>query len=500
MSKIRTRFAPSPTGDPHLGNLRSALFAWLFARHNNGDFIIRIEDTDKTRFVPGATERILEALEWLSLDWDEGPVSSRASQPHSLTASEFKEKGDLGPYFQSKRLDIYKKYALELVEKGRAYWCDCTPERLIKMRKKQQEKKEPPIYDGKCRRLGLIQKQGSVIRLKIPREGETSFQDLIRGKITFQNKLIDDQVLLKSDGFPTYHLANVVDDYLMKISHVIRAEEWLSSTPKHLILYKAFNWQAPEFAHLPMILGADKSKLSKRHGAVSILEYKKQGYLREAMLNFLALLGWNPGGDKEVFSKQELIKEFSLEKVQKAGAVFNQEKLDWLNGIYIRQMSTKDLLQRLKGYLAKNDKLWLGDAVFDLIKRIELVKDRMRKLSDFAPLTDFIRKLPDYDSALLIPKKSNLETTKKALNLAHQLLNNIIVQGSKTADNIQAGELRQLFDKMGQCEGLSRMELLWPLRVALTGQEKSPDVFGIAEILENNESLKRIEKAIKYLR
>ncbi|MEK9166035.1 MAG: glutamate--tRNA ligase, partial [Patescibacteria group bacterium] len=337
--QITTRFAPSPTGAPHIGNIRTAIFAWVYARSHKGRFLLRIEDTDRSREVSGATEAIIDSLEWLKLDWDQNPKFSNL-------------------IFQSQRLAIYQKYAEELVKKGCAYVCTCSEERLKELRERQIAAKQPPKYDGCCR--GKIQNskfkiQNYVIRLKVPHEGQTEFFDIIRGKVKFENNLIDDQVLLKSDGYPTYHLANVVDDHLMGVTHVLRAEEWLSSTPKHLLLYKFFGWKPPRFAHLPMILGKDRSKLSKRHRAVSLLEYKKQGYLQEAIFNYLILLGWRPQTDQEIFSRLEIIKQFSLERVQKSPAIFDQEKLDWLNGWYIRQMSASELLDRLIEYGQKFD-------------------------------------------------------------------------------------------------------------------------------------------------
>lgn len=360
MKNYRVRYAPSPTGEPHIGNMRSALFNWLFARHHQGKFFLRIEDTDQNRIVPNSLEKILEALKWLKLDWDD----------------------DL--YIQSKRLDIYQKHAQELVKANKAYYCYCSEERLRKLKEEQKKKKITIMYDGRCRSISNRQSPSAkkyVIRLKVPKEGQTEFNDQIRGKVSFENKYIDDQILLKSDGWPTYHLANVVDDHLMEISHVIRGEEWLSSTPKHILLYQAFNWPIPQFVHLPMILGSDKKKLSKRHGSLSVLEFRDQGYLAEALLNFIALLGWHPKEkskiapqiqeqksknnfkgetEKEIFSREELIKLFRLEDVQKGAAIFDFEKLNWMNGYYIRKMNLEDLTKMTIPFLEKTS----------LIKRI----------------------------------------------------------------------------------------------------------------------------------
>ncbi|MBI4231980.1 glutamate--tRNA ligase, partial [Candidatus Peregrinibacteria bacterium] len=324
---IKTRFAPSPTGYLHVGGLRTALYSYLFARKNKGKFILRIEDTDQERYVEGALENLMKTLHWAGLEYDEGPMPDGS------------EKGGHGPYIQSKRSEIYREQVQKLLDSGHAYRCFCSKERLDEMRERQKSNKEATMYDRKCLDLpeSEIQKNLEagipfVIRQKVPYE-LIKFKDLIRGNVQFHGKTIDDQILVKSDGFPTYHLANVVDDHLMEITHVIRGEEWLPSTPKHIALYLAFGWQAPEFAHLPLLLNEDRSKLSKRQGHVAVEEYIKAGYTKEAVLNFVAFLGWNPGAgeEKEIYTLTELVEAFSLEKVHKAGAIFNLEKLDWFN-------------------------------------------------------------------------------------------------------------------------------------------------------------------------
>jgi len=310
---VRTRFAPSPTGHLHIGGLRTALYNFLFARHHKGIFIIRIEDTDQTREVAGAREEILDILKQVGLNYDEGPDVG----------------GKYGPYVQSERLELYRKHAEELAKNGAAYWCTCSAERLEKMREEQQKRGDVPKYDGACRdALRPGSGQNAVVRLRVPEGRTITFVDAIRGEVSFQSADVDDQVLLKSDGFPTYHLANIVDDHLMKITHVIRGEEWLPSTPKHVLLYEAFGWEAPTFAHLPLILNEGGGKLSKRSGHAAAMDYVKEGYLPEALLNFLALLGWNPRGDEEIYSLDELIASFDITKVNKGGAVFSMEKLD----------------------------------------------------------------------------------------------------------------------------------------------------------------------------
>ena len=318
-SNIKTRFAPSPTGELHVGGARTALFAYLFAKHSGGEFLLRIEDTDRERFVEGATERIIDSLKWLGII------------PDNLN--------DI--LVQSKRLEIYKKHAFELIQNGKAYICTCSQEKLAADREKQQKEHIPTRYEGHCRKAGIklsdLSECGYVVRLKMPESGKIVVDDLVRGKVEFEAGLMDDQVILKSDGYPTYHLASVIDDHLMQITHVIRSEEWLPSTPKHLVLYEAFGWEKPYFAHLSMILGTDKSKLSKRHGATSVLDYKELGYLPEALVNFMSLLGWNPKNEREFFTLSELVKEFDIKNVNIAPAIFDQLRLDFVNENYLRE-------------------------------------------------------------------------------------------------------------------------------------------------------------------
>ncbi|MCJ8347156.1 glutamate--tRNA ligase, partial [bacterium] len=326
---IRARFAPSPTGYMHVGSVRTALYNYLFAKKHKGSYILRVEDTDQTRKVDGSIESLIEVMSQLSLNHDEGPVSNGVS-------------GDFGPYYQSERLDIYRKYIDQILESKKAYRCFCTSERLDEMRAEQTEKGLATRYDKKCVTLSeedsikRAQNEKHVIRLNIPSNETIVVNDIIRGKIQFNSDEIDDQVLLKSDGFPTYHFANVVDDHLMEISHVIRGEEWLLSTAKHVLLYDCFGWTVPSFAHLPLLLNPDKTKLSKRQGDVAVEDFLKAGYLEEALVNFLALLGWHGESDQEIFSLEQLVEQFSLERVSKSGAVFDREKLDWMNGQYIK--------------------------------------------------------------------------------------------------------------------------------------------------------------------
>lgn len=471
MSKqIRVRFAPSPTGAPHVGNIRTALFTWLFTRHNQGVFILRIEDTDQARTVPGSLENILESLKWLGLDFDEGPI------------------------FQSERLNIYKKHAQDLVDKGHAYYCFCSEDRLKKLRQQQETQKLPPKYDRHCLNLSadeveqkLADKEPHVIRLRVKSEGETTFDDIIKGQISFKNSTIDDQVLLKSDGFPTYHLASVVDDYLMKISHVIRAEEWLPSTPKHIMLYEYFGWEKPQFAHVPVILGPDKSKLSKRHGAVSLLDYRDQGYLPEAMANYLAFLGWNPKTDQEIFSREELIAAFDLTKVNKANPIFDVKKLNWMNQQYIQKMSPPDLA------IMVHEDIKVDDPVI-VEKIVKMSQERMEKLTDFAPLTEFLfQDKLDYEADILIPKGLDKTQCKTQLQTALAIAENI------EDNNWNENNLRQTYLDYCEQNNIKKGDLLWPLRVAVTGLKNSPDVFAVMDILGKEKTISRIKEAASKL-
>jgi glutamyl-tRNA synthetase len=356
--QVRVRFAPSPTGTPHVGNLRTALYDWLWARHTGGKFILRVEDTDQKREVENGMELITESLRFLGLDWDEGPDIG----------------GPFGPYRQSDRLPIYGRAVDELLAKGAAYKCYCTPERLEQMRQEQQARGETTRYDGRCRRLSADERAAheragdpSVVRLAVPREGSTTIHDFIHGDITIANQDVDDQVLMKTDGFPTYHLAVVVDDHYMQITHVLRGDDWISSFPKHVLLYQAFGWEIPEHGHLPNVLGPDKKKLSKRHGATSVTQFRDDGYLTEAMVNYLARLGWAFDDKQELFTAQELIADFTLDKIQRSAAVFDHTKLDWMNGYYIRQLTDDELARRLLPFLTRAGLIATEDRVRQLV-------------------------------------------------------------------------------------------------------------------------------------
>lgn len=486
---VRVRFAPSPTGFLHIGGLRTALYNYLFARKHKGVFVLRIEDTDQSRNVEGGVENIMRTLEWCGLKWDEGP-----KPPLNLPLGKGEKDGvgPYGPYIQSERLEIYQKHAQQLVKKGKAYFCVCTPERLEKLRQEQMARKEPTRYDGRCRKMKneelRIKNVRSVVRLKVPEKGSTKFADIVHDKMEFENKLIDDQVLLKSDGFPTYHLANVVDDHLMKITHVIRGEEWLPSTPKHILLYKAFGWKPPQFAHLPLLLNPDKSKLSKRQGDVAVEDYIKKGYLREALINFVALLGLNPRADKELYTLDELIAEFDLAKVNKSGAVVNFEKLDWMNGHYIRQKPLDELVELAISYLPIEPPL-RGGARLLVAEVVKLEQERLKKLSDLTESTEFFFKQPHYHAEILVWKKMPKKDVANSLTGLREFLTQY--DGAWDAATLEK-EVKAWITLGGRGVG----QTLWPMRVALSGQEASPPPFDIAAILGKEETLKRLEYAL----
>ena len=486
---IRVRFAPSPTGYPHVGNIRSALFNWLFARHSNGSFIVRIEDTDVARKVEGSLEAILGGLKWLGMDWDEGPEIG----------------GNYGPYFQSQRLELYQGAAQCLISQGSAYRCYCSSQRLEQMRSEQVKRKQSLGYDRRCRNLtpeeGVteerkLENEGrrAVIRFATPREGQTAFTDLIRGKVTFDNSTLDDFVLLKSDGYPTYHLANIVDDHAMEISHVMRAEEWLPSVPRHMLLYEAMGFEPPNFAHLPMILGPDRTKLSKRHGAVSIIGYKRQGYLPEAMVNFLALLGWSLDDKAEILSRKELIDNFSLERVSQAAAIFNHEKLNWMNGVFIRKLSLEDLSQKIvpffESVLPREVKRPISRQYVDRI--VPLIQERINTLEEAAIYADFFFvDMPEYETSMLIGKKMTRETALEALKVVEKELSSLESFNHDLLEN----KLRHLAGDLGLKTG----QLFGLLRVATTGRNATPPLFKTMEALNAERCLRRIRVAVVKL-
>lgn len=506
---IRVRIAPSPTGLMHVGTARTALFNWLFARKNNGVFILRIEDTDKERSKKEYEESIMKGLKWLGLDWDEGPINENS-----------KYVGDYGPYRQSERGEVYKKYINKLFDSSSAFWCYHTKEDLDKEKEEQITRKEALrhvcIYKSKIppsprlERTSKSQKSKTtdgVIRFK-NEGGKIKFNDLVRGEIEFDAGLLGDFTTAKDEETPFYNLAAAIDDCEMKISHVIRGEDHISNTPKQLLIYNALGVNPPVYAHLPMILGSDKSKLSKRHGAVSLLSYKKEGYLADALFNFLALLGWSPKNDREILSREEIINEFSLEDVQKSGAVFNIDKLDWMNGQYTRSLSTVTFNGLVRPYI--DNAFGPGAAGIyspeKMLEILELEKPRTKKLSDITEnVSFFFADNLEYDRELLKWKNMKSEEVKEILEKVKNLLGDIDEENF-TKENLEKiimpraeeWSLDRARDK-GVKEGevkVDRGVALWPLRVALSGRKNSPGPFEIMEILGKEKTLARIRRAI----
>ncbi len=492
---IRVRMAPSPTGSMHIGTLRTVLYDYLFAKKNSGKLVLRIEDTDQSREVEGAVTDLLLRLEDVGIVHDEGPFMDHANE-------KIQERGNYAPYTQSKRLDIYTKYVNKLLEKGHAYHCFCSSERLDEMRKQQQKSKQPPMYDRTCCTLSpdevadrIDKDEKYVVRMKVSRGETITVDDLIRGKVEFKSDTVDDQVILKSDGFPTYHLAVVVDDYLMKISHVIRGEEWLPSAPKHVILYKMFGWDLPVFAHLPLLLNENKSKLSKRQGDVSVEDFLNKGYLKEALINFVAFLGWNPGGGqtREIYSLDELIEVFDLEKVHKAGAVVDVKKLNKINSHYIKQKDIDELYdETVKFFNSDLQKKYPNANKHsddrDFLKRVlEVERDRLERLTDFGQENAFFFGDITAHKDLLTWKESTDDQTSDALKRAREVLAEIN-QDNWTRENLAS----TLMDAAGDDRG----SFLWPLRAALTGEKRSPSPMDCAWVLGKQESLSRLKNAI----
>ncbi len=485
---VRVRFAPSPTGEPHVGNIRTALFDWLFARHHGGQFLVRVEDTDQSRRVEGAVEQMTRALRWLGLDWDEGV---EVGGPHS-------------PYLQSQRLPSYEAAAARLLLRGDAYTCTCPPERLAAVRAQQQARKAPPGYDGRCRDLTEAQRAQeraqagrAVVRFKMPRDGVSVVHDAIRGPVTFENRLLDDHVLLKSDGFPTYHLAVVVDDTAMRITHVIRGEEWLPSTPRHLLLAYALEATPPVYIHMPIILGPDGGKLSKRHGATGITEYQQQGYLPAAMVNFLALLGWSKDDHTVYMSREEIIQHFDVDRMGKTNATFDLERLRAMNAHYLRQLPTHELAARLRPYLERDlppeVERPLDAALLDAIA--PLIQERITVLSEAAALVDFffLPTPPPYAEADLLGKgyQDRPGSARGALTAARDALAEVQPWSAQAIEEC----LRTLAERMDEKPGT----LFTPLRVALTGKRVAPPLFESIQVLGRERSLSRLERAIRLL-
>lgn len=482
MNSVRVRFAPSPTGYLHVGGLRTALYNYLFARKNGGKFILRIEDTDRNRYVEGAVENLIKALQWVGLEYDEGPGVG----------------GETGPYFQSERLDIYKSHTEELIKSGKAYYCFCTPERLNVLREEQQANKLQAKYDKHCLNLSKEEiehklKEGvpHVVRLNVLPNQKIIVNDEIRGRVEFDSNIVDDQVLIKSDGYPTYHLANVVDDHLMKISHVIRGEEWLSSTPKHVLLYDYFDWEKPSFAHLPLLLNPDKSKLSKRQGDVAVEDYRDKGYLKEALVNFVALLGWNAGDDQEFYYIPELIEKFSVEQVNKSGAVFDLEKLNWLNAEHLRKKSDAQLLPLLKAELMKSK--FSGTEFSDdyLLHVISSMKERVSFVHEYLTKSPYYFEMPsEYEEAARL-KNWKAETPEQIGKLRDAFA---------SLENPAKEDYEHTLKGIAEELKIGAGKLIHPLRLAVSGMSTGPGVYDLLLVLGKDEVLKRIDKALEILK
>ena len=493
--KVRTRFAPSPTGNLHIGGARTALYAYLLAKKDGGAFVLRIEDTDRERSVEGSIQVIENGLRWLGIEWDEGIDNG----------------GDFGPYLQSERQELYKTHVDQLLESKKAYRCFCTSERLDQMRSDQQKNKQAPKYDRTCLALQpedvekkVNANESFVVRLLVPGQGSVVVHDLIRGDVSFDVKDIDDQVLLKSDGFPTYHLANVVDDHLMEMTHVIRGEEWLPSTPKHVLLYKAFGWEAPAFAHLSLFLSKNGGKMSKRDGATSLLQFRDQGYLPAAVNNFIALLGWNPKTEEEFFTLDELVQKFDLSMVNKANAIFYTDKLDWMNQHYLRQLTAQQMLEQMQSlvnvggeHAAAYERFieWFSSLGAELQESIwNSAKERAKTLLEVAETAKLAVNEPSsYVAEDLVWKKSDKETTIKILEKLLEYID------GTPAEEFLAKTLEEKTIAWISSTEWGNGDVLWPMRFALSGERKSPSPFELAELLQKDETIKRLQKAKQLL-
>ncbi|MGM0378771.1 MAG: glutamate--tRNA ligase [Bacillota bacterium] len=483
---VRVRFAPSPTGYLHVGGLRTALYNYLFAKKNNGSYIMRIEDTDQTRYVEDALTNLIEALEWSGVNHSEGPF---------LEDGKIIQNGNYGPYIQSERLDIYQKYIDKLIKQDKAYYCFCSKERLEKVRKVQKMQGKIPRYDGFCKGLSdkeiqekLDNGEDYVIRLKLPKNEDITFEDMVRGNVTVNTKDLDDQVLMKSDGYPTYHFAVIVDDHLMNISHIIRGQEWLPSTPKHVFMYEAFGWEAPKYVHLPNILNEERKKLSKRHGDVAVKDFRAKGYLPEGLINYIALVGWNPKDNKEIMSMEELESKFDLADVSKSGGVFDVKKLNWVNAHYIKKLDLDELTKKCIPFFIKDEVIEEDevDEKYEWMKKI--CKNAQDSLEYLAQITDY--------TDIFLGEKVKLESDdlKEMLQLDHvkDMLNvfNKLIQENELTDEF----LGSIFKKVQNKTGVKGKNLYMPIRIAITGQGHGPDMTETLSVLGKD----LIEKRIKY--
>ena len=482
MSKVRTRFAPSPTGYMHIGNLRTALYAYLVAKKDDGDFILRIEDTDQNRQVEGATDIIYQTLKTCGLKHDEGPDIG----------------GNYGPYIQSDRMKqgLYKEYAMKLVESGNAHICFCKEEDIEIQKQIANAKGESFLYRDPCKQLSKEEVQARidageeyVIRQTIKAEGTTTFDDEVYGSITVNNADLDEMILLKSDGYPTYNFANVVDDHLMEITDVVRGNEYLSSTPKYNLLYEAFGWEKPRYIHCPPVMKNEHEKLSKRNGDASFQDLVEKGYLPEAILNYIALLGWAPSEEREIYSLEELCKAFDVKRIGTSGAIFDIEKLKWMNGVYLRNMDSEKYYELVKPMIEKN-----VDPKYDYKAIASALKNRVMLLTEVEEMVDFFNEVKEYDNTLYINKKAktNEEIAKKSLELALPALESV-----KTFDN---DHIFEALGKVASDNGLKNITVMYPIQVALSGKDKTPGgATMIGQILGKEETIKRIKDAITKL-
>ena len=491
---VRVRFAPSPTGFVHIGSLRTALYNFLYARKMQGNYVLRVEDTDRTRLVEGAVEGMLSAMNWAGVNHDEGVMLSDDNK--------VVQNGDCGPYIQSERLDIYKEHIKTLIDKGDAYYCFCSRSRLDRIREQQKNEGLDPKYDGHCRELSqeeiqdkLDKGEDYVIRMKLPENKSITFNDIVRGKVSIHTSDMDDQVLIKADGFPTYHFAVVVDDHMMDITHVIRGEEWLTSTPKHVLLYQMFGWKAPTFVHLPNILNADRKKLSKRQGDVAVEDFRNKGYLPEALVNYIALVGWSPEDNKEIFSMPELIEAFSLERVSKSGGVFDTAKLNWVNSHYIKEADTQRLVDLASKFVIK-EKLMSEQEVKAnnewLLLAMDTVKDRL----------DYLAQFPEEIKSFLNSAMPELEDeAKEFMKLEHMMeLADELEAKITAADMITPDFVSAMFKEIQKEKGIKGKNLFMGTRVIITGQNHGPDIPMVLSLLGKEKALSRIEQAKAHIR
>lgn len=491
---VRVRFAPSPTGFVHIGSLRTALYNFLYARKMQGNYVLRVEDTDRTRLVEGAVEGMLSAMNWAGVNHDEGVMLSDDNK--------VVQNGDCGPYIQSERLDIYKEHIKTLIDKGDAYYCFCSRSRLDRIREQQKNEGLDPKYDGHCRELSqeeiqdkLDKGEDYVIRMKLPENKSITFNDIVRGKVSIHTSDMDDQVLIKADGFPTYHFAVVVDDHMMDITHVIRGEEWLTSTPKHVLLYQMFGWKAPTFVHLPNILNADRKKLSKRQGDVAVEDFRNKGYLPEALVNYIALVGWSPEDNKEIFSMPELIEAFSLERVSKSGGVFDTAKLNWVNSHYIKEADTQRLVDLASKFVIK-EKLMSEQEVKAnnewLLLAMDTVKDRL----------DYLAQFPEEIKSFLNSAMPELEDdAREFMKLEHMMeLADELEAKITAADTITLDFVSAMFKEIQKEKGIKGKNLFMGTRVIITGQNHGPDIPMVLSLLGKEKALSRIEQAKAHIR